>query len=158
MKVVCSAGQCREWAVAYVSKYDAPVSAPRHDPDAPYDKPGRTPLSLDQAFGIGPPRFELWYACGKHREPFHEDLTSRPTLGGCKAPPVCEYCGDDVGVVWESSRTAYHEEVNAWTHLLENVGDAPPSPNRDKALCRECATEHHVNWDEQWGAYYADRF
>jgi hypothetical protein len=156
VKVVCSAPQCREWAVAYVSKYEGPVPAPRHDPDAPYDKPGRIPLSLDQALGIGPPRFELWYACSKHREPFHRDHDGRRTTGVLVAP-VCEYCGDDVGVAWESSRTMYHEEVNAWTHLLENVGDAPPSPNRDKALCRECAAEHHENWDGQWNDYYASR-
>lgn len=180
VKVVCCARAptCREWAVAFVSKYDAPVSAPRHDPDAPYDKPGRVPLSLEQALGIATPRFEFWYACKEHRQPFHRDLVgirnrSRteipiatipidspfpPTLI-CQRlmPPVCEYCGDDVGVFWEGSRTMYHEEVNAWTHLLENVGDAPPSPNRDRALCRECAAEHHSNWDEQWREYYSSQ-
>jgi hypothetical protein len=148
VKVVCEHAGCNTWATAYISKYEGPYPVPRHDPDAPYDQPGPAPMSLEEALGIEPRRKPLWYACTAHQKAFHKSLE------GLTHPPVCEVCGDDEGVAWESSRTAYHEPRNVWTELLENIDDAPPSPNRDVALCRYCAEEHHRNWDEQWASYY----
>ena len=42
----------------------------------------------------------------------------------------------------ESSRTMYH-----WS-TQEN------DPNHPLPLCRECAEEHHEQWDDQWADYY----
>jgi hypothetical protein len=54
----------------------------------------------------------------------------------------CLNCGSAEGVEMESSRTMYHWEGEG------------PDPNRPLPLCRECAKEHHENWDDQWSDYY----
>lgn len=36
----------------------------------------------------------------------------------------------------------------------EGLGERP-NPNRDLMLCRDCAADHHANWDETWKEYYA---
>lgn len=58
-----------------------------------------------------------------------------------EAAPVgaaCETCGAAEDVRMESSRTMY-----PWDGAGED-------PNRDRALCRPCAEEHHRHWDEMW--------
>lgn len=65
-----------------------------------------------------------------------------------RLPLVCECChrlngtGDCV-VRREPARTMY-----AWDGQGED-------PNADLMLCRDCAAEHHANWDERWADYYA---
>jgi hypothetical protein len=44
--------------------------------------------------------------------------------------------------------------LTAWEIILLD-GEDPPDPNRDVALCEECAEEHHVFWSEQWKEYYS---
>jgi hypothetical protein len=57
-------------------------------------------------------------------------------------PTLCEHCGSVEGVEWEESRTQYE-----WDGKGEN-------PNRCRALCYECAKEHHAHWDDMWKEYY----
>ncbi len=71
---------------------------------------------------------------------------------GEPANQPCERCSSTVDVQWESSRTCYYvPPPNFWQLLMEEQ----PDPNRDVALCRPCAEEHHSNWDAQWDEYYA---
>lgn len=59
-------------------------------------------------------------------------------------PPRCERCEDTKGVAMESSRTCY---------ALDD-GRSDRVANRDRSLCRDCAEEHHADWDERWQEYY----
>jgi hypothetical protein len=47
--------------------------------------------------------------------------------------------------------------LNFWQKLLLEDGGLgqPPDPNADLFLCRDCAADHHANWDEVWREYYA---
>lgn len=66
-------------------------------------------------------------------------------------PPVCEFCGSTLEVKWESGRSNYHvDEGTVWAQILIEIGDEPPNPNRERPLCRECAYEWHIHWDEMW--------
>jgi hypothetical protein len=56
---------------------------------------------------------------------------------------ACEACGNIGDVQPEDSRTMYE-----WN----GDGDNPNSPIR---LCRDCAADHHANWDETWREYKA---
>ncbi len=58
-------------------------------------------------------------------------------------PCVHPGCQSGTEVRWESSRTMYH-----W----DGTGEDPNAP---LALCRECAEEHHLNWDYTWAEYYS---
>jgi hypothetical protein len=60
----------------------------------------------------------------------------------------CENCGTTDMVELEDSRTCY-------TH--GTIDDGPEDPNRRVALCRDCAKEHHDNWDAMWSDYYGSR-
>lgn len=60
---------------------------------------------------------------------------NRPCEGWCKYIGIVT---EGPGVLWESSRTRYH-----WDGTGED-------PNRDQALCRECAVDHHEYWDDMW--------
>jgi hypothetical protein len=60
----------------------------------------------------------------------------------------CEGCGATEGVELEGSRTCY-------THGPSD--DGPEDPNRQVALCRSCAKEHHEHWDSMWADYYGSR-
>ena len=60
----------------------------------------------------------------------------------------CERCGSWRGVQWENSRTMYHYE-GRW--------GSREDPNRDVALCRPCAEEHHECWDSMWADYNSGR-
>lgn len=66
----------------------------------------------------------------------------------------CLRCGITEGVELESSRTMYPSRPPlTW---LERVADVEPEdPNAPIPLCRECAVEHHSEWDETWAQYYA---
>ena len=59
-------------------------------------------------------------------------------------PGPCERCGATEGVEWECSRTAYDTS----SRRIEPSGEN--DPNRDQALCRSCAKEHHEYWDDMW--------
>lgn len=58
---------------------------------------------------------------------------------------ACMKCGSKEGVKLEDSRTQYE-----W----DGIGEDPNSPI---PLCRECAKEHHEEWDERWQEYYSGR-
>jgi hypothetical protein len=60
----------------------------------------------------------------------------------------CECCGTSEGVELEDSRTCY---------MHGTTDDSAEDPNRQVALCRECAKEHHEYWDSMWADYYAGR-
>ena len=53
--------------------------------------------------------------------------------------PKCLGCRTRVGVELESSRTHYTD----------------PAANAPLLLCRDCAEEHHANWDAQWAEYHS---
>ena len=57
---------------------------------------------------------------------------------------LCEFCGGFKGLKLESSRTVYY---------CYGEFDSSEDPNRDKLLCRKCATMHHDFWDDMWAAY-----
>jgi len=61
-------------------------------------------------------------------------------------PLRCLCCESVEGVEMESSRTCY-----PWDGPI----DSPDNPNSPIPLCRECAREHHLNWDHMWSEYYA---
>jgi len=68
---------------------------------------------------------------------------------------ICEGCGKSEGVELEDSRTMYAPPVlNYWDRVLLD-GEEPPDPNAPIPLCRDCAVEHHANWDERWADYYS---
>lgn len=77
----------------------------------------------------------------------------------------CEQCGRAGGVggevAMEDSRTAYPHEPCQHTDCLECLElraacfASTPNPNAPIALCRECAAEHHAQWDAQWAEYHA---
>lgn len=63
----------------------------------------------------------------------------------CLPKPTCERCGTTKGVEMESSRTCRVTEKGYWDDVA----------NRKLSLCRDCAAEHHDNWDAQWADYYS---
>lgn len=75
----------------------------------------------------------------------------------------CIACGAIEGVELESSRTMHYvplRRVSRYERLklddpFFDDPPAPPDPNAPIRLCRECAEEHHSNWDECWAAFYA---
>lgn len=38
------------------------------------------------------------------------------------------------------------------------LNDDPPDPNAPFPLCRDCAADHHANWDERWQEFNSSRF
>lgn len=66
---------------------------------------------------------------------------------GTKANIPCKHCGETTKVIWESSKTMYH-----W-----NMNETSLDPNRNIALCRGCAKSHHEYWDDLWAEYYSGR-
>jgi len=42
-----------------------------------------------------------------------------------------------------------------WLLLDDPLNGDPPDPNAPFPLCRDCAAEHHAQWDERWNEYYA---
>lgn len=76
---------------------------------------------------------------------------------------TCECCGETKGVQFESSRTAYSPKpMTRWERLRLPDPLLPPSPlerfeaaNPDLLLCRDCAAEHHAQWNQQWAEYYS---
>ena len=74
---------------------------------------------------------------------------------------VCECCGSTEGVQLESARTAYaRDRTSRYERLMfdDPLNDDPPDPNAPFPLCRECAAEHHANWDERWAEYRGSLF
>jgi hypothetical protein len=53
----------------------------------------------------------------------------------------CEQCDSTNDVREESGRSAYH---------FEGVRESKDDPNRKRWLCRECAADWRVYWDEMW--------
>lgn len=67
----------------------------------------------------------------------------------CPPGTLCEHCQrNDTEIRWESSRTMYDWDPKS----------GKPDPNRDSALCRECAVEHHDYWTDMWDEYNSGRF
>ena len=58
----------------------------------------------------------------------------------------CECCGHTNGIEMEHSRTMYP---------FDGEPSDPANPNRDVALCRACAAEHHAYWNDMWNEYHA---
>ena len=58
----------------------------------------------------------------------------------------CLCCTRTEGVEMENSRTAYHFEGE-----LGSLDD----PNKPIPLCRPCAEEHHMHWDDMWAEWRA---
>lgn len=129
----CLEPRCWGHAVAYTTNKRHPPAPWAGYPDEP---PPKTP----------------WYACEAHTAPEFRPLTE----GHFKEPPVCEQCGHDEGIEWESSRTMYDTRpLNYWQHLLVNLDLQKPDPNRPIAYCRDCAEDHHLCWDAQWAEHYS---
>ena len=77
-------------------------------------------------------------------------------------PRKCIRCGRVGGVRLEDSRTNYvREPPTVWDRIRAEDGGLTPTPsvgedpNKPLALCRDCAREHHQDWDERWREYYA---
>jgi len=71
---------------------------------------------------------------------------------------ACVCCGSTDGVQLEAARTAYHREAaTRYERLMfeDPVNDIPADPNAPIMLCRDCAAEHHENWDMVWSDFYA---
>ena len=78
-------------------------------------------------------------------EATHSTLENPPVAASIKrlalqalaALKACERCGSTVGVRQEPCRTCY----------------ADAAQNISPRLCRECAEDYHLLWDEQWADY-----
>jgi hypothetical protein len=73
----------------------------------------------------------------------------------------CECCGSTEGVELESSRTAYDPGPMTryqWLQLDDPLNGKQPDPNVPLQLCRDCAAEHHAQWDQAWQEFYNSRF
>lgn len=73
----------------------------------------------------------------------------------------CLGCDSTEGVQLEDSRTHYDlGPVTRYQRLMldDPLNDERPNPNAPIPLCRDCAAEHHSQWDERWDEFYASRF
>lgn len=117
------------------------------------------PLDLERAHAV----FRLRLA--------YENHTGRKAVDVVEKVLVCASCGKTEGVALEPSRTAYviHcpkigcgacEGLDSPCKAgVTNKRECPNWPKEDPnapiLLCRECAEEHHANWDNIWADYYA---
>ncbi len=90
-------------------------------------------------------------------------MSTQPRAFSLDASAICECCGALEGVQRESSRTAYAPKpLTRWDRLklseVPDLMDRFMAANPDLLLCRDCAAEHHAQWDEQWASYYAGLF
>lgn len=88
-----------------------------------------------------------------------KDLFEEPPVFFGPEPPqgmlVCRGCDTTLDVQMEASRTMYDPgPLTFWEAILLD-GEDRPDPNADIPLCRECAVDHHANWDEMWSMYYS---
>lgn len=116
-EVTCNA--CPLWATWYTIRATNPLPWPRKDAGTPWETQ------------VEP----LWYACDFHKTEHH-----LPILDGA-IPPVCERCGEMMGVSWIGGMTRYDWKPTAFERLMY-APDDPPDPNRARPYCHECGEDY----------------